>query len=77
MYEKFTAAASWRQVHEFSQPLTSDSKDEEIGYGVSRMLPVIIWDREAKQRRIVPMRWGFPHAKDWRRPQPIHAFGND
>jgi hypothetical protein len=19
------------------------------------------------------MRWGFPHPKDWRRPQPIHA----
>jgi putative SOS response-associated peptidase YedK len=36
-------------------------------------LPVIIWDHEAGKRRIVPMRWGFPHAKDWRRPQPIHA----
>lgn len=31
------------------------------------------WDREVGKRRVVPMRWGFPHPKDWRRPQPIHA----
>ena len=36
-------------------------------------MPVIVWDCDAKQRHIVPMRWGFPQAKDWRRPQPIHA----
>lgn len=36
-------------------------------------LPVIVLDREAGGRRVVPMRWGFPHPKDWRRPQPIHA----
>ena len=49
------------------------SNDEEVGYGVAKMLPVIVWDRKAKQRRIIPVRWGFPHAKDWRRPQPIHV----
>lgn len=68
---------SWREVHDFSQPLTIKPKDggpdEEVAYGVAKMLPVIVWDSEAKQRRTVPMRWGFPHAKDWRRPQPIHA----
>jgi putative SOS response-associated peptidase YedK len=40
---------------------------------VARPLPVILWDREPGKRRVVAMRWGFPHAKDWRRPQPIHA----
>jgi putative SOS response-associated peptidase YedK len=40
---------------------------------VARPLPVIVWDGEARRRRVVAMRWGFPHAKDWRRPQPIHA----
>jgi putative SOS response-associated peptidase YedK len=47
--------------------------DEEVGYGVAKPLPVIVWDREQQKRVIVPMRWGFPHAKDWRRTQPIHA----
>lgn len=36
-------------------------------------LPVIVWDAEKRERRIVPMRWGFPHAKNWKVPQPIHA----
>lgn len=77
MCGKFTSMYSWREVYDFSQPLTIKPKDggpdEEITNGVSRPLPVIVWDREAKQRRIVPMRWGFPHPKNWRRPQPIHA----
>ena len=75
MCGKFTAMASWREVVEFSQPLTGkpEDGDEEITYGVARALPVILWDCEAQKRRIVPMRWGFPHPKDWRRPQPIHA----
>jgi putative SOS response-associated peptidase YedK len=36
-------------------------------------LPVIIFDKELRKRRVVPMRWGFPHPQDWLRPQPIHA----
>jgi putative SOS response-associated peptidase YedK len=78
MCGKFTAMASWREVVDFSQPLTGkqdcgDDGDEELTYGVARPLPVIVWDRGAGKRRIAPMRWGFPHPKDWRRPQPIHA----
>jgi putative SOS response-associated peptidase YedK len=78
MCGKFTAMASWREVVNFSQPLTGrpdggDGGDEEVTYGVARSLPVIVWDREADKRRIVPMRWGFLHSKDWRRPQPIRA----
>jgi len=67
--------ASWRDVVAFSQPLTVDryAGDETVTYGVARTLPVIVLDPETKQRRVVPMRWGFPDPKDWRRPKPIHA----
>lgn len=40
-------------------------------YRVMDLLPVIVLDGD--QRRVHPMRWGFPDAKDARRPQPIHA----
>jgi putative SOS response-associated peptidase YedK len=84
MCGKFTALASWREVVDFSQPLTEQrgggegdpgegSNDEIVTYHVGAPLPVIIWDAEAKKHRVVPMRWGFPSPKDWRRPQPIHA----
>jgi putative SOS response-associated peptidase YedK len=71
--------ASWAQVVAFSQPLTRDPKamgaqeDREVTIRVMANLPVIVWDNEACKRRVVPTRWGFPHPKDWRRPQPIHA----
>jgi putative SOS response-associated peptidase YedK len=78
---KFTAMASWREVVEYSRAFSSSpsdfedgaNRDEEVTYGVAKPLPVIIRDRETGKRRVVPMRWGFPHVKDWRRPQPIHA----
>jgi putative SOS response-associated peptidase YedK len=76
MCGKFTAMGRWRKVWDFSQPLTvspADPPDEEVTYGVAQPLPVIVWNRETKERRVVPMRWGFPHPKDWRRPQPMHA----
>jgi putative SOS response-associated peptidase YedK len=34
---------------------------------------VIVWDEAEKRRKVVPTRWGFPHPKNWRIPQPIHA----
>lgn len=82
MCGKFTAQASWREVVAFSQPLTADDTgggdsggegDEIVTYRVGGALPVIVWDAEAGKRRVVPMRWGFPDPKDWRRPRPIHA----
>lgn len=80
MCGKFTAQATWQQVVDFSQPLTgengggdeSSSGGEVYTYRVNGMLPVILWDAELGKRRIVPMRWGFPDPKDWRRPKP-HA----
>lgn len=82
MCGKFTALASWREVVAFSQPLTEQggsdgpgegSNDEIVTFRVGGPLPVVIWDAEASQRRVVPMRWGFPDPRDWRRPRPIHA----
>jgi putative SOS response-associated peptidase YedK len=88
MCGKFTALASWREVVMFSQPLTGSGgsdgpddggdgeqggNDEIVTYRVGGPLPVIVWDAEARRRRVVSMRWGFPDPKDWRRPRPIHA----
>ena len=87
MCGKFTAQASWREVVAFSQPLTGggaegDSGDRDGGgdgeyavvtYRVGAAVPVIVWDAEAGQLRVVPMRWGFPDPKELRRPRPIHA----
>ncbi len=80
MCGKFTAMASWREVHSrlaaFANATAAKSGREEdrlVIYRVMNTLPVIVWDRAAGQRRVVPMRWGFPHPQDWRRPQPIHA----
>jgi putative SOS response-associated peptidase YedK len=84
MCGKFTALASWSEVVAFSQPLTESgggegpggdggSNDEIVTYRVGGLLPVIVWDRETRARRVVKMRWGFPNPRDWRRPRPIHA----
>lgn len=73
MCGKFTAMATWRQVHDFSQPLTSSSDDEVVTYRPMTNLPVIVFDQERGKRVVVPMRWGFPHRSDHRRPDPIHV----
>jgi putative SOS response-associated peptidase YedK len=49
----------------------SDS-DHVLTYRVMANLPVIIWD--GTQRRVVPMRWGWPD-KNWKIPKHIHARG--
>src|SRR5207302_1130770 len=79
---KFTAMFSWQQVVAFSQPLTAESfenkktdigdNDREVTLRVMGNVSVIVFDKETAKRRAVPMRWGFPHPSDWRRPQPIH-----
>ena len=80
MCGKFTAMASWGEVVGFSQPLTRDDVQESdndriITFRVMSNLPVIIWDKEAKQRRVVPMRWGWPDPTNWKIPKNIHARG--
>ena len=86
MCGKFTALASWREVVEFSQALTAssgggddgpsgggDDDSDVVTYRVAGMLPVINWDAEAGKRRTVPMRWGFPSAKEWRTLHRMHV----
>ncbi|MCX7362855.1 MAG: SOS response-associated peptidase family protein [Alphaproteobacteria bacterium] len=84
MCGKFTALASWAEVVAFSQALTGNSRDngpgeaegsndEVVTFSVGGPVPVIVWDAEARTRRVVRMRWGFPDPRDWRRPRPIHA----
>lgn len=78
MCGKFTAMASWSQVVAFSQPLTADrdykaEADRELTFRVMSKIPLITLDQSTGKRTVVPMRWGFPHPNDWRRPQPIHA----
>lgn len=77
MCGKFTAMASWAEVVAFSQPLTADRdygrNDEPVTLKVMGAINVIVWDEAEQRRKVVPMRWGFPHPKNWRIPQPIHA----
>ena len=74
MCGKFTAKASWSEIVDFiwSAPAQEDA-DRTLAYRVMNNLPVILWDADQGRRRVVPMRWGFPDAQDWRRPKPIHA----
>src|ERR1043165_4679577 len=68
--------SSWRQVHAFSQPLgreASNDDDRVVIYRPMDPMPVIIWDQAEQRRRIVPMRWGFPHRSNPMRPDPIHV----
>ena len=68
-----TAMFFWSEVVALSQPLTSKNDDREVTYRVVNDLPVITLDIVANQRRVIPMRWGFPDPKNWQRPKPIHA----
>lgn len=77
MCGKFTAMASWAEVMAFSQPLdragAAHPNDEPVTLKVMGLLNVIVWDPQERRRKVVKMRWGFPHAKNWKVPQPIHA----
>ena len=82
MCGKFTAMFSYRQVWTQQQAFVlatggdgagNTEEDRQVTYRVMSALPVIAFDRATGKRGVMPMRWGFPHPKDWRRPQPIHA----
>ncbi len=80
MCGKFTTRASWTGLVDYiwredSPDLASDLDDARLTLRVMNDLPVILCDHVHARRRVVPMRWGFPHPKDPRRPQPIHARG--
>lgn len=81
--------ATWAEIVAFSKAFLETGGIGERGgggegetgeiatYRVNGLLPVIVWDREANggagARKVVPMRWGFPDPRDWRRPRPIHG----
>jgi putative SOS response-associated peptidase YedK len=69
--------ASWAEVVAFSQPLDRAgmprTNDEPVTLKVMGLLNVIVWDAAERRRKVVQMRWGFPHPKNWKVPQPIHA----
>jgi putative SOS response-associated peptidase YedK len=79
MCGKFTAMFSYAQVHAFSSVFTKSAEeraaeaDQEVTFRVMSNLALLVWDKEAQERRILTARWGFPHRSDWRRPDPIHA----
>lgn len=81
MCGKFASMASWSEVRAFSDATTGaapgnaaqQANDHDVTFRVMSPLPVLTWDREKRERRIIAARWGFPHPLDWRRPQPIHA----
>jgi putative SOS response-associated peptidase YedK len=77
MCGKFTAMASWSEVVDFSQPLSGNRReganDEPVTLKVMGQVNVIVWDAQERRRKVVKMRWGFPHPKNWKVPQPIHA----
>jgi hypothetical protein len=77
MCGKFPAMASWAEVVAFSQPLSRGpapgANDEPVALKVMGQLNVIVWDAQEQRRKVITMRWGLPHPKSWKVPQPIHA----
>lgn len=75
MCGKFTTRADWNEIVDlaFAQPAQDGDEDHTVTFRVMNNLRVITWDSALGLRRIGIMRWGFPHPKDFRRPQPIHA----
>jgi putative SOS response-associated peptidase YedK len=72
MCGKFTTKVSWTDITDYiDRPLDTGDDDPVVRLRVMDDLPVIV--RDADERHVMPMRWGFPSTRDWRRPQPIHA----
>jgi putative SOS response-associated peptidase YedK len=71
MCGKFTAKASWTEIVDFIWSVPPDEGEDDRTYRVMNDLPLIV--REGEERRVIPMRWGFPHPDKWQAPQPIHA----
>lgn len=73
MCGKFTAKASWTEIVDFiwSAPPAEEEDQRALTYRVMSELPVIV--RDAEERCVIRMRWGFPHPDKWQVPQPIHA----
>ena len=53
-----------RRRQEEGRRTGSGETGEIATYRVNGLLPVIVWDEAARERRVVPMRWGFPDPRD-------------
>jgi putative SOS response-associated peptidase YedK len=78
MCGKFTTRPGWSGVTDLAELLgrieRGDFENEDaMGLRVMDQLPVILFDHVTGTRRVVPMRWGFPHRDNPMRPDPIHA----
>ena len=71
MCGKIRAKRSWAATVDAADARMAASDDETVALRVMANLPVIVFD--GGERMVLPMRWGFPDPKDWRRPRPIHA----
>jgi putative SOS response-associated peptidase YedK len=73
MCGKFTTKASWTEIVDFIHDQPPCDDDRSIAFRVMSNVPVIVNAPPRGKRLVAAMRWGFPHPKDWKRPQPIHA----
>lgn len=71
MCGKIRAKRSWAATVDVAGARLDEAGDETVALRVMANLPVIVFD--GGERMVLPMRWGFPDPKDWRRPRPIHA----
>lgn len=71
MCGKIRAKRSWAATVDVAGARMAEADDETIALRVMANLPLIVFD--GGERMVLPMRWGFPDPKDWRRPRPIHA----
>lgn len=71
MCGKIRARRVWAATVDAGAARAAASDGEAIALRVMANLPVIVCD--GGERMVLPMRWGFPDPKDWRRPRPIHA----
>ena len=71
MCGKIRAKRSWTATVDVAGARMAEADDETIALRVMANLPLIVFD--GGERMVLPMRWGFPDPKDWRRPRPIHA----
>jgi putative SOS response-associated peptidase YedK len=74
--ETLTGTALGDNGHDGMQERAEDvtrSNDHDVTFRVMSVVPVIVWDAQAKTRKVAAMRWGFPSRDDPRRPDPIHA----
>jgi putative SOS response-associated peptidase YedK len=69
--------ASWSEVVDFAEAFSATAgdgdNDRQVGFRVMSDLAMIVFDRAAGKRRVIPMRWGYPRRGNWRSPDPIHA----